>query len=449
MPRSIAQQTLARSAAVTGVSHRLELILVAGILLELAFGPLAFGAVQEWAICVLQVGAATLLIIWTAWKFSESPFRIIFHTAFVPVALFGILILLQLLLNRSAYWYATWSHAMLWAAYGLIFFLIPQCFFRKNYARAFGIFFTLYGFCVALFAIAQEFTSNGKIYWVVPNRNLGWIYGPYVNHSHYAGLMELLFPIPLVIAISNLFGKNVRLLFALTALIMTGTIFLSQSLGGILAFVVEIGFLVIFLTIRKAGGRLILLAALCVALVVCIALLRPYGLADRLANLQHPITRGSAEMRVTIIKDSLTIVRHHLYMGWGLGTFPVIYPSFRTFYTNFFVNEAHNDFVQLLVETGIVGFSLMTLFLVVTYRSGFRSIAEWKTDPGATIALAALIGCSGLIIHGLGDFNLQVPANAAIFVALAAMAIAPSADRTNTANVFHGPFVSRCNSKKI
>jgi len=338
-----------------------------------------------------------------------------------------MLILFQLSFKTSAYWYATWYRALLWAAYGVLFFLVSQCFCRTAYAKAFGIFFAFYGFCIAVFAIAQEFTSNGKIYWVVPNRHLGWVYGPYVNHSHYAGLMELLVPIPLVIAMGNLFGKPLRLLFAFLALVIGVSIFLSQSLGGMLAFTVEIGFLVVFLTTRKSKSHLPLLVALCAALVVCVALLRPHGLADRLASLQHPVKRGSAEMRAAIAKDSVKMVEDRPIIGWGLGTFPVVYPSFRSFYTNSFVNEAHDDFVQLLVETGIAGFSLIMTFLVLTYKAGIRGAERWRYEPRATMALAALIGCTGLLIHGLADFNFQIPANATLFVALAAMAIAGSA----------------------
>lgn len=415
-----------RAVAATGGSHQIEHLLVTGICMLLAFGPLAFGAVQEWAICVLEVGAASLLLIWIAWEFSKTQPRIIFYPAFVPVALFGMLILFQLFFKTSAYWYATWFRALLWAAYGVLFFLVSQCFCRAAYAKGFGVFFALYGFCIAVFAIAQEFTSNGKIYWVVPNRNLGWVYGPYVNHSHYAGLMELLVPIPLVIAMGNLFGKPLRLLFAFVALVMGISIVLSQSLGGMLAFTAEIGLLVIFLTTRRSKSRVPLLVALCAALAVCVVLLRPHGLADRLANLQHPIKRGSAEMRAAIVKDSVEIVKDRPIIGWGLGTFPVIYPSFRSFYTNFFVNEAHNDFIQLLVETGIAGFSLIMTFLVLTYKAGIRGAEYWRYEPRAALALAALIGCTGLLIHGLVDFNFQIPANAALFVALAAMAIAGS-----------------------
>ena len=59
----------------------------------------------------------------------------------------------------------------------------------------------------------QQFTSNGKIYWVVTNRYGGWIYGPYVNHAHYAGLMELLVPFPLILSIINRTGTSGRAFF--------------------------------------------------------------------------------------------------------------------------------------------------------------------------------------------------------------------------------------------
>jgi len=422
MSPSIKTSSSARPVTVGSAKHILDIFLGAGICLLLAFGPLAFGAVQEWAICVLEVGSMFLLLVWAAREFSKSQPKVIFYAPFIPALLFASLIAMQLLLRTSAYWYATWSQALLWGAYGVIFFLVTQCFYQTAFARGFGIFFSIYGFFVALFAIAQEFTSNGKIYWVVPNRNLGWIYGPYVNHSHYAGLMEMLVPIPLVIAMANLYGKPIRLLFAFAALLMSGSIFLSQSLGGILAFTVQIGLLVVFLAKGRSCGRLYLLGALCIALAAGVILLRPHGLGERLANLQHPITRGGAGMRVAIVKDSVKIVKQRPILGWGLGTFSIIYPSFRSFYSNFFVNEAHNDFVQLLVETGIGGFTVITLFLVLIYRTGISGVEEWRREHCAAMALAALIGCTGLLIHGFADFNFRIPANAALFVALAAMA---------------------------
>jgi hypothetical protein len=56
---------------------------------------------------------------------------------------------------------------------------------------------------MAMFALLQSLSSPDKLYWFRTPRSGGWIYGPYVNHNHYAGLMEMLFPIPLVFAFTR------------------------------------------------------------------------------------------------------------------------------------------------------------------------------------------------------------------------------------------------------
>jgi O-antigen ligase len=66
------------------------------------------------------------------------------------------------------------------------------------------------------------------------------------------------------------------------------------------------------------------------------------------------LARGT---RWTLNKDTFHMALQRPILGWGLGTFPVVYPQFRTFYTNFYVNEAHNDYLQTLVETGRWAFS--------------------------------------------------------------------------------------------
>jgi len=99
-----------------------------------------------------------------------------------------------------------------------------------------------------------------------------------------------------------------------------------------------------------------------------------------------------------------------------------VYPQFRSFYTDFYVNAAHNDYLQLLVETGVLGFATMVWFLFVAYRGASRKLKNWPSDTNGAVALATMIGVTGLLVHSFVDFNLQVPANAALFFAFCAMA---------------------------
>ena len=93
----------------------------------------------------------------------------------------------------------------------------------------------VYGFVLAAMALVQGIAPNGKLFWVRQPRHGGWIYGSYVNHNHYAGLMELLVPIPLVLSLSRLVHEKERIAAGVAAAVMVGTIFLSGSRGGMLA----------------------------------------------------------------------------------------------------------------------------------------------------------------------------------------------------------------------
>jgi O-antigen ligase len=113
-------------------------------------------------------------------------------------------------------------------------------------------------------------------------------------------------------------------------------------------------------------------------------------------------------------------------LGWGLRTFPVVYPQFRSFYTDKFTNHAHNDHLQFLIETGVVGFGTVLWFIFTLYRAAVKKVTDWDSNLNGAVALAALIACSGIVVHSFFDSNLQVPANAALFYTLAAIATAPT-----------------------
>jgi O-antigen ligase len=390
----------------------------------LGFGPLAFGAVQPWSISVLEAGTALLLVIWAAREVANGRFKLASNQLYIPMALFALVVLVQIAFHQTAYWYATWSKGLLWMSYAGLFLLVSQTFHQKTWISVFGFFCAGYGFLLSLFAIVQQFTSNGKIYWVVPNRFGGWIYGPYVNHAHYAGLMEMLVPFPLMLAIASRAGRPGRAFFLFAAVVMSSTIFLSQSLGGMIAFAAELAALslIVFRNGRSSYREIVMLGVLCCALVAWLVWLRPVGLVERIARLLNPIADAGATGRVAIVKDSLKMVWERPILGWGLGTFPDVYPSFRSFFTNLWVNEAHNDFVQTLVETGIVGFACAAAFLFLLCRVAIRNSRLWRSEIQSSMATAAFIGCLGLLIHGVVDFNLQIPANAAFFFALSALA---------------------------
>lgn len=389
----------------------------------LLFGPLAFGAVEPWAIFLIEAGAAALFLTWLFQQSLQGQIKIRRNPLFAPMATFGLLIAAQLVFRVSSYPHETISLGLLYVAYGVLSFLTSQSLLRGSQARKLAIFFSVYGATMASFALIQGLASNGKLYWIRVPRMGGWIYGPYVNHNHYAGLMEMLVPVPLVLSLTHLASTRTRNLAAAAAAVMVGTIFLSGSRGGMLAIMAELLLLAVFLLKQKRGLRTAI--GMGVFLAIVVGLLTWVGgteLSQRIATLGAAHRELPSDIRVNINRDGLRMFLQKPLFGFGLGTFPVVYPHFRSFYTNFFVNEAHNDYLQLLVEMGALGFATMAWLVVAAYRTAIKKIGNWTSEIGGATSLACLLGMSGILVHSAVDFNLQIPANAALFYVLSTLA---------------------------
>jgi O-antigen ligase len=406
-------------------STKLEKILLYGIFGLLLFGPLAFGAVEPWSIFTVELGSIILFLFWIGKQAFDGQMNIRWNPIFLPMGVFGALIASQLIFRITAYPHDTASLALIYIAYATLCFLAGQTLVRGKQARSLALIFSVYGTAVACFALLQGISPNGKLYWLRQPRMGGWIYGPYVNHNHYAGLMEMLAPIPLVVSLTKLAPPKLRAVAAAAAAIMVGTIFLSGSRGGMLAIVAELVILSALLVKQKRGMRTAIGIGVFLALVGGMLIwIGGSELSQRIASAGPGHSELSSDIRKYINRDGFRMFMKRPILGWGLGTFPIVYPEFRTFYTNFFVNEAHNDYLQLLIEMGLLGFATMLWFVVTLYARAIEKIAKWSTEMSGAMTLACLLGLSGILVHSAVDFNLQIPANAALFYVLCTVAAA-------------------------
>ena len=398
----------------------------AGLVLLLA--PLCFGAVEPWSIFALEAAAALLLVTWGIRQWLKQQFEFTGNPVYLPMVAFAGIVMLQWILGSTTYRHVTYTQLLLYAAYAMLAFVASQSLRRASQFDYLAKVVAVYGGVVATFAVLQGIAPNGKLYWIWPSEQGGAIYGPYVNHNHYAGLMEMLTPFPLVLAATRLSDGNRRIIFLIIAALMAGSIFLSGSRGGMLAFLVQMGVLAVLLLRSKKGNwrQPVMLAIFLAAVVGFLVWLGGNDLTRRLASIHSEAhAEISGGTRLTIDRDGLRMLLKRPALGWGLGTFPVVYPQFRSFYTTFFVNQAHNDYLQLLVETGVIGFAVVVWFLVALFRGASAKLKDWNETSSGALTVAALLGCIGILVHSFFDFNLQIPANAALFYVLCALAAAP------------------------
>jgi hypothetical protein len=412
----------ARSAAAVAAPGVLRYLVVYGLGGVLMYGVITFGAVEPWSLFGFQAMAAGLLVLWTVQQFATGA-DLVLSPLYVPVAFFAAIAGAQLAWHRTAYAYMTRTTSLTYLAYAMILLVAVQMLRGEEDVKRLAGVLMVFGFLVAIFAVIQDLTSKSEIYWMVPVRASSFIFGPYVNHNHYAGLMEMLAPFPLVLSMMEDLTPPKRVLLAFAGVFMAGTIFLSLSRGGMTAFGFEMVFLAGVLWWKNASRRsAAIFATACLLILMFLLWLGGKRLVERFVSFKTD--NASYHTRIQIARDSVAMVKERPLMGWGLGTFTTVYPGYRTFYADVFINAAHNDYVQVLTETGALGFVAVLGFLALVYARAFRKLRGPGLNLTQAATLAALLGVTGILVHSFVDFNLQIPANAAMFYVVAAIAAA-------------------------
>lgn len=185
-------------------SRILQSVLVVGLCFSLSFAVLAFGAVQEWSTFVFEVGAVVLFLVWAGKQVVSGQVKLSKNPLYAPALFFFVLLLAQVGLGISAYGYVTKYGVLQYVSYGIVLLIAAECVQEEDARKRFALALIIFGASYAFFALAQELTSDGKFFWFYTPRFHGSIYGTYVNHNHYAGLMEMLVPFPLVVSMGHL-----------------------------------------------------------------------------------------------------------------------------------------------------------------------------------------------------------------------------------------------------
>jgi O-antigen ligase len=398
-----------------------------GLCLLFAGSVLAFGAVEVWSESLLEIGAAVLFLFWAMLASRKQDAKIQWSPLNWPLlGLIGIG-LLQLLFQATAYPFLTRTELLKLVAYFLIFFLTAQVFRTRSELSRLVWFVILLCFTVSLFGIIQHFTSSNEIYWTQHFKTESAPFGPYINRNHFAGFVELTLPIGLAMLAFQGVDKDLFPLMSLLTIVPIGALFLSGSRGGIIGFAFELGILALLLRIgRSLGMKSTRIMALGVVALISLALITWVGAGmaiEKFSNLNsHDV---SLDRRVSMSRGAAHIFLDHPIKGCGLGTLVAVYPRYETAYDGRLVDHVHNDYIETLAETGLLGALCGLSFLWVLYREARKSFATEQRAFSRALHAGAIAAVGGLLLHSFVDFNLQIPANALLFLLLVYLATSP------------------------
>lgn len=405
------------------------------------FTTLAYGTVHPQIIAVFYIAMVCLALLWVGDSIVSKTLRVSRNLLQAPLVLLGLYAIVQAIPFRSysdasgiesipqtisVDPFATQVTAL--HIFSLCIFFAATLIFVESASRLRRVatVLTIFGFTYAFYAVLQLVLSPDAIYGIYKPQVLP--VGSFVNRNTFAAAIVMLVSVPLGLIFCGAVSRDKKLLYIVAIALMATTVLLSGSRGGLIALLAELGFLVILTTRAKGKKNLVMKAALSLLLIFGgIAGAIFVGGETSLSRIGETATEVEALPETTtrfhIWSVTIKVITNNFPLGAGLGAFPQAYTKFDSLGGYGRVEQAHNDYLQILADAGIIGVSLGAFFLVVFFRQGFESAGVTnKFRKG--IAVGAFAGCFGVLVHSVFDFVLHVTAVGVLFITLLAMLVA-------------------------
>jgi O-antigen ligase len=328
-----------------------------------------------------------------------------------------------------------WALAMFLAA--LLVFWSARTVFHRGEVRSTTRAIAWIALVLAVVAFVQRLTSPNLIYGVwepLDRASQPSPWGPFVNRNDFATWLMMAAPLTIGYAVARLTARtssgraagvdsalDVRMLaLAVSACLTIAVLLASLSRSGLLGLGVALVVLVGFARRRLGvGRRLLWLCGGIAALVLgAIAYVDLAAIAARVENTLPSQLGG----RITVWRETWPIARDFPLAGVGAGAFARAMLVYQQSTRLIFFNHAHNEYLQLLVEGGV----LLVLPAVAAIAAGTFTVARSVRDDRTSlfwVRAGSAAGLAAVAAQSVWDTGLRLPANALLFAVLAAIAM--------------------------
>ena len=447
----------------------------------LIWSPIPLGSNRPWAWSLLEVAACGLAALWLAcYAFGKVDLTESFRRAKWFCALLGLWLIYQALyvvpiplewiailspeaaamhhltdgLSDPSSWKtlsvdpyistASWFKSFL---YVITFVLTLLVIGNRGRARQFAYALVLLAMVMSVYGLLLHLAEVPQSWFGTPIPHAMQASATFPNRNHFAGFLEMTLAIGIGLLIAGLrdtrvqtwkqflkhllewiFSAKMRLRLMLCVMVIA--LVATHSRMGNTAFFASMmiaGVIGIALSRHATRGTVVLLVSL-IAIDVFIVgswfgvekLAQRIGQTSILQNASE--TTDSLENRAEPAAYGLNLIKDYPITGTGPGSWYIAFPRYRGSDLANFFDYAHNDYVQFMAESGAIGGIL--LGAIVVWSLVVALLAQYRRrDPLMRgLSFAAIMGVTAILIHSSVDFNLQIPANAMLFMVLLAFA---------------------------
>jgi O-antigen ligase len=283
-------------------------------------------------------------------------------------------------------------------------------------------------------AVQMSEPSGGPAY-LYATTNVGSLVGLFANRNHEAGFLLALIPLAAAVAVGGrrrppprrrsapadrgAWTPMLAAVFALSALLALGVV--RSRAGVILAAPAILGALAVLARSGMSRRGLALAAAGALAVILAVAL---FALTPILARFGAPL---SQEARFAAWPTVVSAARSFTPWGAGAGAFEAVFRAAEPLdmLGPTFLNHAHDDYLEIWLEAGVLGAALVVAFLAWL---GIASWRAWRTRRGA-LAQAAGVAALLVLLQSLVDYPLRTETIACLFAFACGCLVAPDGER--------------------
>lgn len=413
-----------------------------------------YGAVDVWALIPLGLLTAILVVLWTVDSLKKGEVR--YSTSLLQIPILGLIAIgcIQLLplgdpgisnellgvqptsalsLDAFATRIFTVRIFLLFIFFGIALSLLKD----KKTVQRIVLVIIIFGAVMAFVGILQRLASPDAIYGMRPTPQ-AIPFGPFVNQHHFAAFMEMTIGLTLAALFGGATKRDKKALFLIALSLMAIAVLMTGSRGGLISMITVTAFVLFTVyavehsrseAIRRQVGLKMAAGAAAVLVIAAAGVLYLSG-ADPLVRglgihgVQGDVTSG----RMHFWSIALKIFLENPVIGAGFEAFGVAFTRFDTWNGFFRVEYAHNEYLQILADGGILAFICVAAFVFLLFRRGMNVIRGTTSATRRSIAVGAIAGCLGIFVHSFFDFPLRTWSNSYFFLLLVVLATTPLGD---------------------
>ena len=462
------------------------------LLCVLVWLPLPFGSNRPWAEAIFELAMFVIVWVWLISFYSgkltiSAPFIaarwvltiLLVWCGYCLLQLCPLPLSLRLLISPnntqmylqagvtswaplSLYPYATFLFFLRSTAYLILFGLLLLLVNTRHRVVLLGYTLDFSGVFQACYGSIMTLSGLEYGFFIPKIANIGVASGTYINRNHLAGYLEMVSAVGIGLLLAttstSVHARNwrqrlrnfihlllsqkliLRLMLAtmVIALVLTRSrmgntgFFSSMLVAGfftLLAFRTQASSFKDMFSRNDTRSAVLLLSSL---MIIDIFIVGAWFGVEKVADRISESSLAHDADRVDISVNSLNVLKDYPLTGSGGGTFHAVFPRYRVADIGAYFDHTHEDYLEITADTGAIGLVLLATVVILSLFAALFALFRRRDRLMRGMAFASIMGVTAILIHSTVDFNLQIPANAATFMVLLALAwIALSMDRAS------------------